>query len=81
MKLTDKQKEVIHYMVKYLKKDYKTQRYINIHNTAMNIDHTIAWFQHIWTGKLYQSLDDTDSKKRLNLVREYYLDRLKKDMK
>ena len=86
MKLSDKQKDVIHYMVKYLNEELETGNHetiyvIKMNNVNVDIKHTITWFRNLWKGNSYNFLTDKLSKERLNIVREYYIDRLKKDIK
>ena len=86
MKLSDKQKDVIHYMVKYLNEELENGNHTKIYVMRMNnvnvdIKHTILWFRNLWKGNVYNLLPDKLSKERLNIVREYYIDRLKKDIK
>ena len=79
MKLDIRQRNVIKWMITYMKNE-KPKLNIMM-SEGVDIEHTINWFQAILNGVQHESLNEWDSKQRLNIVREYYLDKLKKDIK
>lgn len=81
MKLTINQKNVIHWMVKYLLEEPNKDRHIKMDRTMVNINYTVEWFQRIANGEAHRYHSNMKAKRRLNLVRYYYLDKLKKDIK
>lgn len=91
MKLTEQQRKVLKLMIWYLKNDINGNGaiYIRIDGVEVNKDFTRKWFKAIYGGeKTFMDADRNKNsigteyriKKRLNLLRDHYMDYLKRDI-
>ena len=78
MKFSTQQQIVFDLLIGYLREDVKGKPSLikKIENESVNLTFTLKWFMN------ETLLGDSDGmRRRLNQIREYYLDRLKKDIK
>ena len=77
MKLNINQKNVIFWMIKYLK--LETTEFIC--DGMADVKYTLDMFKHIYEDRDFKDINDHVKTERLNWIRDYYLERLKRDIK
>jgi len=78
MELSYSQGKVIDLMIRYME-DSPMKQSTQIGTESVNLRYTIKWFKEIQDGEDTRTL--VSKKRRLNLMRWYYMDRLKKDLR